>query len=197
MYTTRTTLLQKISSGDEIGWEEFFRTYRPLIHALTFRRGIPETDADDIAQQTMLAVFRNGIFAYDREKHGKFRTYLGGIIRHKIFDYFRDRQAAAEAPPEDVPEPAEEEFDALFLEEYRKYLLDQAIAEMRVSVPPEAYEAFQLCVLRGCKDKEAAALLGSRPNTVTVRKQRCLRRLRQIIARLNADDNDLRLHPPC
>ena len=41
MYTTRTTLLQKISSGDEIGWEEFFRTYRPLIHALTFRNGIP------------------------------------------------------------------------------------------------------------------------------------------------------------
>ena len=197
MYTTRTTLLQKISAGDEVGWEEFYRNYLPLIRTIASRKNVPGADTDDLVQQTMLAVFHNGVFAYDRERHGKFRTYLGGIVRHKIQDYFRKKQTA-ELLPEESPELfAAESFDELFLEEYRKHLLDLAISEMRVSVPPEAFEAFQLCILQGRQDREAAALLGALPNTVTIRKRRCLKLLRDIIARLNAEDEKLRLSPPC
>ena len=31
MYTTKTTLINKISNGDEIGWQEFENTYRNLM----------------------------------------------------------------------------------------------------------------------------------------------------------------------
>ena len=48
MYTTRTTLLEKIAAGDEIGWTEFFDAYRRLVFAIAKKSGIPDPDADDI-----------------------------------------------------------------------------------------------------------------------------------------------------
>ena len=34
-YTTKKSLLRKVREGDEIGWHEFYETYKPLI----LRRG--------------------------------------------------------------------------------------------------------------------------------------------------------------
>jgi len=50
-----------------------------------------------------------------------------------------------------------------------------------------------LCVLRNMSDNDAAELLGAKPNTVTIRKRRCLETLRKIIARLNLEDPELEL----
>ena len=192
MYTTKISLLQKLAAGDEIGWEEFDRTYRPLIASVAGQCGIAPGDVDDIVQQTLLAVFNHGKFAYSPENNGKFRSWLGGIVRHKVSDFFR------RLPPElpETPEPVDPQFERIFMAEYRKHLLDLAIADMRSNVLPEAYEAFQLCILQGLSDKEAAARLGSRPNTVTIRKRRCLEQLRDTINRLNASDGEVDLELP-
>lgn len=192
MYTTKISLLQKLAAGDEIGWEEFAVAYRPLIASVARRYGVAPEDADDIVQQTLLAVFNDGRFAYSPERNGKFRSWLGGIVRHKVSDIFRRRPPM----PAYSPECADTQFEEIFMVEYRKHLLDMAISEMRVGVLPEAYEAFQLCVLRGLSDKDAAALLGVRPNTVTVRKRRCLEKLRNIVRRLNASDGEVGLEVP-
>ena len=192
MYTTKTTLINKISNGDEIGWQEFENTYRNLMLSVALKQGIPLADIDDIIQIVMLALFNNGNFNYSREKHGKFRTYLGGILRHKIYDYFRKNKK--EAGIESASANSEyvvTNFETVYLAEYRQYILNAAIDELRQKVAPEYFEAFQLCVLQEYSDKKAAEILGEKSNTITVRKRRCKEILQKIISDLNRDDQEL------
>ena len=194
MYTTRTTLLEKIAAGDEIGWEDFARTYSPLIQSIARRLNVPEDDIDDIRQQTLLSVFHGGHFAYRREENGKFRTWLGTIIRNRIADYFRKtgRETRVRAKLREFSEL--EAFEDDYLKKYRDHLLTLALEELKRQVSPEIYETFALC-RQGRSDKDAAALLGVKPNTVTVRKRRCMEILNAVISRLNAADPGLDLPP--
>ena len=194
MYTTRTTLLEKIAAGDEIGWEDFARTYSPLIRSIARRMLIPEGDIDDIRQQTLLSVFHGGHFAYHREGDGKFRTWLGKIIRNRIADYFRKagRETKVRAKLRESGES--ETFEDDYFKEYRDHLLGLALEELKLQVSPEIYETFTLC-RQGRSDKDVAALLDVKPNTVTVRKRRCLEILNAVVSRLNADDPELKLPP--
>jgi len=194
MYTTRTTLLEKIAAGDEIGWADFQNTYRGLIYSIAGERGVPEADRDDIVQRTMLGVFNDGVFTYRREKNIKFRSWLGKIIEHKIADYFREeagrhRRIRGAKLPEEV---SQEDFEADFLKEYRAHLLSLALEELKSRVEPEIFETFTLC-RTGRSDKEVAALLGVKSNTVTIRKRRCAEILNGIIRRLNESDPELDL----
>lgn len=195
MYTTRTTLLEKIAAGDEVGWSEFFETYRDLVYSLAGKGGIPKDEQADIMQEVMLGVFHDGKFLYQREKHGKFRTWLGRVIRNKIADYFREAERRPVLVSAGLPEsPAQENFEAEFLEEYRAHLLSLAQAELKNLVEPEIYETFLLC-RSGRSDKEVAAQLGLKSNTVTIRKRRCVEILNGIIRRLNESDSGLNLPP--
>ena len=194
MYTTRTTLLEKIAAGDEIGWHDFFHTYQGLIRAVALQSGVPAADCDDIVQQTMLGVFHNGAFAYRRELHGKFRTWLGGVIRHKIGDYFRREQHSGSQAAEISETGQSDGFETKFTEEYRRHLLEIALAELRGTVAPEIFETFTLC-RQGRSDREVAALLDLKANTVTVRKRRCVEILNEVIRKLDAADPELKLPP--
>ena len=193
MYTTRTTLLEKIAAGNEIGWGEFYDTYKGLVLSQARKYGVPEADWDDIMQKTMLGVFNDGVFTYRRQADGKFRAWLGGVIRYKIADYFREAKRRPAVVSAGLPEsPAEEDFEAGFLEEYRAHLLGLALEELKSRVEPEIFETFTIC-RTGRSDKEAAAMLGLKSNTVTIRKRRCVEILNGIIRRLNESDPGLDL----
>lgn len=168
MYTTQTTLLQKLKSNDAVGFQEFYNAYRNLIRSAALKSNVPPADTDDIIQAVMMGIFNNGTFLYSRAKHGLFRTYLGGIIHHKICDYFRDLASAPENLS--VSEPANADFEKIFNAEYRSCLLELAFDELRQRVQPEVFETFELCFRRNLSDKEVAALLNAKPNTITIRK---------------------------
>ena len=136
MYTTKTDLINKLASGNETGWQEFENTYRGLIVSVALKHGVSVADTDDIIQVVMLALFNNGKFNYSREKHGKFRTYLGGIIRHKIADHFRKTKSVSPDGFSENEEYALPEFEAVYLAEYRQYILNAAIEDLKQSVSP-------------------------------------------------------------
>jgi RNA polymerase sigma-70 factor (ECF subfamily) len=93
---TRATLLSKIRQpGAHRAWEEFYHLYGPIILAYSKKRGLDEKSAEDVLQETMIALMRiMPDFRYD-EKRGKFRNYLIGIVRRKIANSLR-RKAAIE-----------------------------------------------------------------------------------------------------
>lgn len=191
MYTTRSTLLQKLKNNDAVGYQEFYTAYRNLIRSTALKSNVPAADTDDIIQAVMLGVFNNGNFLYSREKHGLFRTYLGGTIRHKISDYFRTRPPEPETLAAEIP--ADTEFEEIFKAEYLAHLFELAFDELRQRVQPEVFETFELCFRHGLPDKEVAALLNAKPNTVTIRKKRCLETLRTILIQLKSADPELDL----
>lgn len=193
MYTTKTTLINKLAAGSEVGWQEFENVYRNLLQTVAVKQGIPSADVDDIIQLVMVGLFNNGKFNYSRERHGKFRTYLGGILRHKIADYFRKNDVQTKTDLSTAEEYQLPEFEKVYLAEYRQYMLNAAIEEMKEKVSPEYIETFQLCILQELPDKKVAEMLGEKPNTITVRKKRCKEILQRIISEMNHDDQEMDL----
>ncbi|MFC1706596.1 sigma-70 family RNA polymerase sigma factor [Planctomycetota bacterium] len=66
-------------------------------------RGIPAADRDDIAQQVMTALWERGAATYKPER-GRFRTFVQGVIRHKVADYVRQHRSAEIAGTHLLPE---------------------------------------------------------------------------------------------
>ncbi len=101
---TRASLLQRLKDpADRETWEEFQRTYRGLIHGTARRAGLNETEADEVVQDTLVAVARKmPEFSYDPAKDS-FKGWLLQITRWRIADQFRKRPLAGLGSPSTVP----------------------------------------------------------------------------------------------
>src|SRR5512140_3209724 len=79
---TRSSLLSRLRNvGDDASWRLFFETYWRLIYNVARKSGLRDSDAQDIVQETVIAVARNmPQFRYDAAK-GSFKHWLLLITR--------------------------------------------------------------------------------------------------------------------
>ena len=188
--TTSKTLLEKISSGDEISWDEFYRKYAPVIKAVAKYKGI-EYDADDICQQVMMHFFKQSqTFKFD-PGIAKFRTYLGRIVSWKIIDYYRKKREKLSGELDAVPVDAE--LDKIYMAEWHKVIIAEAEDELRKRVSPDTFQAYQLYAVQGRPVEKVAAFLGCSTNQVYQAKKRCFAMMREILLKMNEADPDLQL----
>ena len=188
--TTSKTLLEKISSGDEISWDEFYRKYAPVIKAVAKYKGI-EYDADDICQQVMMHFFKQSkTFKFD-PGIAKFRTYLGRIVSWKIIDYYRKKREKLSEELDAVPVDAE--LDKIYMAEWHKVIIAEAEDELRKRVSPDTFQAYQLYAVQGRPVEKVAAFLECSVNQVYQAKKRCFAMMREILLKMNETDPDLQL----
>ena len=188
--TTSKTLLEKISSGDEISWDEFYRKYAPVIKAVAKYKGI-EYDADDICQQVMMHFFKQSrTFKFD-PGIAKFRTYLGRIVSWKIVDYYRKKREKLSGELNAVPVDAE--LDKIYMAEWHKVIIAEAEDELRKRVSPDTFQAYQLYAVQGRPVEKVAAFLECSVNQVYQAKKRCFAMMREILLKMNEADPDLQL----
>ena len=189
--TTSRTLLDKIASGDEISWDEFFVRYSPIVKAIAMFKGLSEPDADDICQQVMTQFFQQSRqFKFD-PGIARFRTYFGRIVRSKIADFYRRKREIPVAEFE--PLPVEPETEQLFMDEWRRMVLREAEQELRQLVTPETFQAYQLFAVQKRPMEKITAYLNCSPNQVYQAKKRCFAKLREILRRMNEQDPELQL----
>ena len=192
--TTSKTLLEKISSGDEISWDEFYRKYAPVIKAVAKYKGI-EYDADDICQQVMVHFFKQSrTFKFD-PGIAKFRTYLGRIVSWKIIDYYRKKceKLSGELSGELHAVPVDAELDKFYMAEWHKVIIAEAEDELRKRVSPETFQAYQLYAVQGRPVEKVAAFLECSANQVYQAKKRCFAMMREILLKMNEADPDLQM----
>ena len=188
--TTSKTLLEKISSGDEISWDEFYRKYAPVIKAVAKYKGI-EYDADDICQQVMMHFFKQSkTFKFDPGL-AKFRTYLGRIVSWKIIDYYRKKREKLSGELDAVPVDAE--LDKIYMAEWHKVIIAEAEDELRKRVSPDTFQAYQLYAVQGRPAEKVAAFLECSVNQVYQAKKRCFAMMREILLKMNEADPDLQM----
>ena len=188
--TTSKTLLEKISSGDEISWDEFYRKYAPVIKAVARYKGI-EYDADDICQQVMMHFFKQSkTFKFDPGL-AKFRTYLGRIVSWKIIDYYRKKREKLSGELDAVP--VDTEVEKLYMDEWRKVILAEAEEELKKRVNPETFQAYHLYAVQGRPVEKVAAFLECSNNQVYQAKKRCFAMMREILLKMNEADPDLQM----
>src|SRR5947207_6846915 len=95
---TRHSLLNRLKDwADQESWQEFFDTYWRLIYNVAIKAGLTDTEAQEVVQETVIAVARKiGEFKTD-STHGSFSAWLMQLTRWRIVDEFRKRAKAAVA----------------------------------------------------------------------------------------------------
>ena len=189
--TTSKTLLDKIASGDEISWDEFYLKYAPIVKALARFKGLDANAADDVCQQVMLQFFKQSkTFKFD-PNIAKFRTYFGRIVNAKITNYYRKRGEVSSDEPEEIPVDSEE--GNLFMNEWRKAVLKEAEQELKQRVAPETFQAYELYAVQNRPVKKVAEYLDCTENQVYQAKKRCFAMMREILLAMNEQDPELQL----
>ena len=177
---TSTTLLEGLRDpANETVWEQWVDRYRPLVVRTARRVGVPDPDAEDVAQNALLAfalAYREG--RYERSR-GRLRSWLFGIVRNQV-SRWRERRVHRPEEEEIGEVEVDGELEGVWEEEWRAAVLRQCFAALRPEFQESTLEAFDRFVLRGEPARSVAAELGLSENAVFGAKRRVLRRLREL-----------------
>ena len=90
---TRQSLLERLKNwSDQQSWQEFFDSYWRLINAVALKAGLTELEAQEVVQDTVIAVAKNiEGFRYDPAVCS-FKTWLLRFTRWRILDVVRKRK---------------------------------------------------------------------------------------------------------
>ena len=186
-FTTRGSLLSAVRRGDEVGWQEFYDMYKPLILLRGGDFRLNQTEKEELVQLVMLSFFNSArTFRYDKSK-GRFRDYLKKVIYNKACDLMRKRQDGTVSADElesvlaAIPDDAEDRWET----EYRETLLKQAFDELKLRCDPATLQSYDLFVRKNLPAKEVASMLDIKPNAVYQHKSRVEEMLRQIVKELD------------
>lgn len=181
---TSWTLLEGLKRADrQTVWGEYVSRYRPLLVRHFQRLGIQLQDAEDIAQETLLAFARAyGEGKYDPSQ-GRLRSWLFGIAHRTLRGW--NRQQARAVPATQITQsdelPDVDHQSELWEEDWRDAVLEQCIEEVRREVEPTTFAAFAKFAREGRPAREVAAELGISENAVFGAKRRILRRIRELL----------------
>lgn len=182
---TRRTLLEKIKTGDQISWNEFYDRYSPVIRIIGLKSGIRQNDIEDLVQEVMQSFFKSvDHFCYDPAK-ARFRTYFNRIIRSRICDIFRRQDESATDLQNDDKDNS---FEIIFDEQWRALILNEALSALKERVKPQTYLAYTLTEYEMWETKRAAEFLGISENSVYIGRKRCQEFLKKKIIELSDGD---------
>ena len=188
--TTRSTLLDRLTSRDESAWEDFFAAYRPIIRDVGAFKALSESECDDLVQEVMVRFSRriDEGFRYDASI-ARFRTYFNRIVKGCVYDILRKRRSAESAPAAEPgeAEPPDEVLDMLLREKWRNFLRQIALEELRKTVAVKTFQIFEQS-MSGRSSAEIAALFKVSPTYVNLIKKRGRDKLARIIGELDVLD---------
>ncbi len=82
--TSESLLIRLRDAQDTLAWELFVELYTPLVYRYCRRRGLQDSDAQDVTQDVLVRFSRAvRSFQYDPSK-GHFRSWLGTMTHHII-----------------------------------------------------------------------------------------------------------------
>jgi RNA polymerase sigma-70 factor (ECF subfamily) len=183
--------LERLYDGaDPVAWDDFFRRYWPFVFSIARQCGCTQHTAEEIVQEVVLAIFeKKAVFRHDPSR-GRFRDWLGAVVRNKVL---LNRRAPAQrcrargggelpdcGTDSDAPDGR---WEAAFDQAMLSFLLDI----VRSEVHPRAYQAFEAVAIGGCSGAEAARLTGMTRNAVYQARKKILKRLRELGAKYGDD----------
>lgn len=192
---TRDSLIVQVKNPENrVAWEQFVSIYRPVIFRAAVARGLQEADAQDLAQQVLLAV-ASAIGDWERrDESTRFRHWLRRVTRNAIVNALsrgpKDRAAGGSSIQELLAQHQQTDpvTESLIDWEHRRELYRQAAKIVRCDVQPDTWRAFELTVIDGLSNRAAAEQLGKSLGTIYTARCRIMQRLRDVIAELEASE---------
>ena len=207
---TRHSLLNRLKDwGDQTSWQDFFDTYWQLIYNVAVKAGLSDTEAQEVVQETVIAVARKiGEFKAD-PAHGSFSAWLMQLTRWRIADQWRKRGKVGQAsrlsgagetpaprsddtgstgPMERIPDPSGIPLDAVWQEEWEKHLMTAALERVKQQVSPRQFQMFDLHLLQNLSVAETARTLQASVASVYMAKHRVARLVKKEVRKLERSE---------
>lgn len=189
--TTTALLAGLFDPRNAAAWEAFDRRYRPILTGFVRKCGLPDSDAGEIAQETIVRFveeYREG--RYDRSR-GRLGAWLVTIARYRVLDQRRRAGTARVERGESAMIDLDDErsVGAAYEAERRQSLLREALSELRTKSRTDSrtVEAFEMLVYHGLSPQVVAEQMGMSTHDVYLAKSRVAAKLREIVVRLEAE----------
>lgn len=194
---TRRSLLGRLKDWeDDRSWRDFFETYWRLIYSTARKGGLSDAEAQEVVQETVIAVAKQmKDFQYDPTV-GSFKGWLKLITRRRIADQYRKRKPreielmdggtseGGTRAMDRVPDAAGAAADAAWEADWQQSLLDRAVELVRTQVSPRQFQIFDLYVLRQWPASQVAAALDISSAQVHLAKHRVQAQIKKEARRL-------------
>lgn len=187
MEQTRATLLQRLRQPDAgAAWEQFCLLYGGPILRYAGKLGLNNADAQDVMQETLVALVRQmPRFEYDPAR-GRFRNFVLTIVHRQAMALLRRRGRRPETPLppglEALPATISPQDD----DRWEEALFDEAWTRLRRSgaLQPKTVAAFEDYALRSLPADQVAKKYDLTANTVYQIRSRVIAMLKQEVEQL-------------
>ena len=198
---TRATLLRRLRNlDDREGWRTFFDLYWRLIYNVARRSGLDDTEAQEIVQETVIAVARKiPEFTYDPAR-GTFRQWLLRVTHRRIIDHlrriYREPQRAELAPElldaeekhaAAITDRSSGTIEAAWDDEWERSIFAAALTHVRAEINPQHFQVFDYCVLKEWPASKVAATLGLNRAQVYLAKHRVTQAMKRAVRRIGTE----------
>ena len=189
------SVVGRIAAGDGVSFAEFEHRYAPMIITLGRLRRLNDRECEELVQEVLLTFFRKGDrFRFD-PRRGKFRTFLGKVVRDCSVDILRRRIGsdllAVTETPDEAPSP-DLAADRALLQMMRDDAMEQLLQELRARVTPETYRIFEHYTLKQHSTDEPLDGTPVGRNRIYKANQRCRAILREAAEKMCENDPELR-----
>ena len=197
---TRYSLLSRLQNwDDQASWKVFFDTYWRLIYSFALKSGLTDTEAQEVVQETIIAVAKD-IDKFKRDRSlGTFKGWLRNLARWRIADQLRRR---ARRPLEtnfsgdsnhgsdlaEIPDPAGSALDEVWEMEWQSNLFGSALERIKQKIKEEHYQIFDLHVIRQWPVGRVAETLGVSASRIYIVKFRVISLIKKEIRRMETEN---------
>lgn len=191
-FHTRPSLLVKVRDPRDAGsWRTFVDVYGPLVFAHCRRRGLKHEDAEDVTQR-VFALVAQAIRSFEYQAQvGRFRDWLGAVVRNDVFHFLRQQQRQIEGRGGEehaaIAQAESRGEEALWTEEFQAHVLEVALARSRPRFEPDTWRAFELLWQENRPPLEVASQPGRPIDWVYVAKSRVLKHVWNEVQELAED----------
>jgi RNA polymerase sigma factor (sigma-70 family) len=196
---TRHSLLTRLKDWeDQDGWHQFFETYWRLIYNYAMKAGLTEGEAQEVVQETILAIAKHlKELRYDRNS-GSFKQWLLKVTRWRVVDQFRKRGELWTEKPhraddsetatiERVADPESLMIDQHWERDWQENIMEAALERVRKRIPVKHFQAFDLYVTRQWPVSKVARTVGMNMGQVYLIKLRVSKQVKAEIAKLETN----------
>ena len=170
-------LLHRLSMRrDDQAFRELFETYGPKVKSYMMRHGADPHVAEDLAQETMLTVWRKA--ALYSEGKGSATTWIFTIARNLRIDRLRRERHFQMLPEDHDEEPSGDPLPDEMLTEREREVEARAALQ---ALPPEQLEVVKLAYIEGLSHSDIALRLNLPLGTVKSRMRLAYQKIRESV----------------
>ncbi len=180
-------LVDKCLSGNDAAWEDLVKLHTRRVYAICYRFTNSESDAQDLAQDVFIRVFKN--LKSFRSGEGSFAVWLTRLTRNLLIDHYRRTKLdrITESLEDQIPVLEEKtaamsRTDGMLAGREASELLQAGLQKLS----PELRETVILRDLEELEYREIAEILNVPEGTVKSRLNRGRAELARVLKRWNA-----------